>query len=372
MGIRDDIGDFLGGLVGSSSSESSSSLGGSIDITLTIVFFAVIVFTIFVVGRGIKHFMSFSGSGDELGLWKIHIMGKSMVKGNLNIHEHITDTELEMLEGMSEDVISDNAKSYKQRFEDKELFLYDFRITDYDEAWDLKGGRDSIIVTSVPIESDQFSWMDDKGDRSIVSPTFRQKAKNVFAFITSEYHPEYVDPYGQLKDIYELVVIPKNVEVKMKDGKHGYETQLVMTSLSNGVNDVMAAEYLKTIAESYKKIEPAEKEVNRLRDRLHEKDKEISDVYRIAEDDRHLAYPEPVVGEKVKKHNNAKSSIIGIVIFATFMGGIGYGLPDLIPALHGIFEPMIGVGIAVVLMFLIVSYYFEKKPQKEREEMGIE
>jgi len=371
MGIRDDLANLIGSLTSSDVEDQTSILGGSIDTVLTLVFFGVIIFVLFFVVRGIKHIMSYAGDGDELGSFKIHFMGKSTVKGNLNIHEYITESELDMLEGMAEVEIRDNTKSYRERVEKKKLFLYDFRITDYDEAWDLKGGRDSIIVTSVPLESEKYSWLDDKGDRSIVSPTFRQKSKNVFAHISSEYHPDYVDPFGKLKDIYELVIIPKDISVDMVDSKFGYKTKIELTKLQDGKADVIKTEHLKTISESYKKIKPSEDETNRLRDLIVVKDKEISDLHRDVEDYRHLAYPEPVIGERPKKNPFSKQSILGIVMMAVFMGGIGYGLPELVPSLKGIIEPLIGVGIMAGLMFLVVSLYYERKPQKEKDELGV-
>ncbi len=366
MGIRDDLVDIIDNF--SNNGTPETGLGGTIDTTLTIVFFAVIVFGAFIVIRGLKHFTSFAGDGETLGSWKLHIMGKSLIKGNLNIHEHITEAELDMLESMNESDIVTNTKSYRERLKNKELFLYDYRITDYDEAFDLKGGRDSIIVTSVPMESEQFSWNDDKGDRSLFSPTLRNKSKNIFCFINSEYHPEYVDPYGKLKDIYELVIIPKNLEMKMKDGKNGFEMQLVMSKLKDGVSDVLRAEYLKTIAESFKRIDPAEKEVNRLRDKNHDLRIEISDVYKQKEDSDHLAIPEPFIGSKIKRGEFGKGSILGIVMLATALGGIGYGLPELVPALRGVIQPMIGVGIAMALMFLMVNMYYDKKPVEKNTE----
>jgi len=372
MGLRDDIWNFFANIFGDRPTEpGGSQLGSSIDAILTLILIIAVLFVLYVIFRGIRHMTSYAGSGEELFSWKLHIMGKSMVKGNLNVHEYLTESELNMLEKMKEPEINESAKSYRKRHEDKELFVYDFRITDYDEAWDLKGGRDSLILAPVPLDSSKYSWMDDKGDRSIVSPTFRQKSRNVFAFITSEYKPDFVDPYGKLKDIYELVVIPKDLAVKMIDGKAGYEISLNMTKLGDAEGDAYRAEYLKTIAESYKRIEPAEHETDRLRDVLHEKDVELSDVHREREDERHQSYPEPIIGHKIKKSDFTKGSIIGIVMVAVVMGGLGYGLPELVPPLQGIIEPFMGVGIMMLMMWLLVNAYYERKPQKEKEEMGI-
>lgn len=370
MGIRDDLFGFFGSLTGPPD-EPTSLLGGSIDTILTIVLIVAVLFGVIILGRGVKHLTSYAGYGEELGSFKLHVMGKSMVKGNMNVHEDITEDELDMLEAMNEIDIKENTKSYRARMAGKELYVYDFRITDYDEAWDLKGGRDAIVTSAVPLENEKYFYMDDKGDRSIVSPTFRQKSRNVFAFITSEYHPEYVDPYGKLKDIYDLVVIPKSLTVMMKNGRHGYEVGLFMKKLESGVSDALRAEFLKTIAESYKKIEPSQKETDRLRDKLHEKDKEISDVHIQAGDHRAESFTHPIIGFSKKPAEFSKGSILGIVLFATFMGGLGYGMPELIPSLQGIIQPFVGMAIMMVIMFLIVNAYYEKKPQKEKEEMGL-
>ncbi len=89
-------------------------------------------------------------------------MGKSTVKGNLNINETaVNDGTLKTIlmasDHYHDDVMKKGIESYIKRYEDKQLFIYDFRITDYDEAWDLKGGKDSIILSPVDLTDSNFS-----------------------------------------------------------------------------------------------------------------------------------------------------------------------------------------------------------------------
>lgn len=369
MGLRDDLFNIFASLQGSSTSDEPTLVDIFYESFYPIIAIIAIGVIVFVIARAIRYMMSYAGDGQPLGSFKLSVMGKSMVKGNLNIHEYVTEDEINMLQQIND--ISEGIKDYRKLFENQELYIYDFRITDYDEAWDLKGGRDSMIVSPIPLESDKYSWLDDRGDRSIVSPTFRQKSRNIFCFITSEYHADVPTPYGKLIDVYDLVPIPKSVMTKMIGTDKEYEVVLEMRKLESGSHIANIAQYLPTLSETWKRIDPAEKEVDRLRKKLHDKDVEISDVFGDSEDYRHIAYVQPVIGEVDRKRQLGKGSLLGLLMFAVILGGLGYGLPDIVPPLAGIIEPFMGLGIVTIIFFLAVYSWQEKKSQYQDEEIEV-
>ncbi len=369
-GLRDDIWNAVSSLFSGSKvpREDQTFLDQFFDIAYPIMVIAFFGFLAYSAWRLVNRFFKYAGYGEELGTWKIHVMGRSMVKGHLNVHEYVSDEDIKLCCEIKE--IKDGAEGFKKLLDNQELFLYDFRIVDWDEAFDIKGGRDAIVMSAVPIHSEKYFWWDHKGDRSWFSP-IRSKSKNVFAFITSNYIPDQADPYGDLKDVYDLVPIPKDLTVKMVGVDNVFQAVLELKKIEHPEAIIKWAEYLKTIAETQKQIEPQDKEIARLRAKVLELMNELAKVHGVREDERHLAVPHPYIGKKDLPKEFGKSGILGLMLFALIMGAFGYGLPDLIPALKGTIHPFLGVGIMAIMMFLIVHTYYEKKPQAEKEKIEV-
>lgn len=367
MGVRDDLVNLIASLF-NTSSQSENPTG-------TEIFFDTlypIILTIFFVGIGLafyrmwRYVTSYAGDGEPLGPFKITIQGLTTVKGNLSRHYYISDAEYEMLKSLDYKDVADNIQDFRERVDNGRLFVYDFRITDYDEAFDLKGGKDSIVLSPVNLDNSEFSWLDVKGERSITSPTLRVKHRSVVCFSYSRYYQDQ-QMVDREVDVYDLVPIPKT----LTSMKLGSETQVVLhlTKLANAQGDATISEYLKTIAENWQEIAPLRKEIERLRKLLLDKDVEIADVYKEGEHDRHLAYTNPVVGWKKEKKEIPRTSLIGILMAVFFVGGMSALLPEMIPSLNvsGMLTLMAGAGV----MFLVLYMLIEKKDEPKSKEAPV-
>lgn len=368
MGIREDIINFIASLFGQPSTESETRsitevFFDSLYPILLLIFIVAIAFTLI---RTYRYVTSYAGDGQPLGAFKITVQGLTTIKGNLSNHYFITDAEYEMLKSLDYKDVADNIQDFRDRVERGLLFVYDFRITDYDEAFDLKGGKDSIILSPVNLESNEFSWLDSKGERSITSPTFRMKHRNVVCFSQSRYLPDQ-PMVNRDVDVYDLVPIPKVLTtMKLNDS-----TQVVLNlqKLANAQGDATTSEYLRTIAENWQEIAPLRKEIERLRKLLLDKDVEISDIYKEGEHDRHLAYTNPIIGYRKKDTTMPKISLIGILMAVFFVGGMCALLPDMIPSLNvsGMLTLMAGGGIMFFVLYLMLEKKSESKSSKENQ-----
>lgn len=365
MGIRDNIWNSFQELIGATyNPETASTTEIFFDTLYPILLIAFVGFIGFAVFRTYRYVTSYAGDGEPLGPFKISIQGLTTVKGNLSRHYFVSDNEYELLKSLDYKEVANNIQDFRNRVDSGEVFIYDFRITDYDEAFDLKGGQDSIILSPVDLESTDYSWLDVKGERSITSPTFRVKHRNVLCFSQSRYYQDQVMADRDV-DIYDLVPIPKTLTNMKLDSKN--EVVLHMNKLGNAEADAMMSEFLPTISENWQEIKPLRDDRDRLRKLLVDKDIEISDVVKDGEHDRHMAYTNPVIGHRKKDKEIAKTSLIGILMAMFFVGGLSALVPEMIPKLgvSGMLTLMAGAGV----VFLVIYMMMEKddKGPKQRE-----
>ncbi len=363
-GLRDII---VGGFSELFRSEAETSFGALADAFWSIMFLVGIAFIVFIFWRVLRVFTAYAGAGEELGSLKLHIMGLSTIKGNLNKNDTaINDGTLETVSHVSE--LKEGIEELKKLYDNKQLYIYDYRVTDYDDVFDWKGGKDSIIISPVDIMDLLYAWQDTKGDRSIVSPSFRMKSKNIFCFQTTEFHEDLVDPYGDLFDAYILTPIPREILMKMSTSDHAAQAVLQLTKLEMGKSITKIASYMETIAENWMKIEPNKKEIERLRDELQKKDNELSDVYRKIENERHIGVPHPLIGHKWRQRIESRSSMAVWIVVSVFAGAFGYSLDENIPAIGNTISGWVGAGAVMFLLIMVYMYYDSKRQDRSEKE----
>src|SRR3990167_8320488 len=370
MGIRDDLVNGIAGLFPQNSQDEVGQVAGgvfdaTIDFFWAIMLIVVVCIALFVLVRTYRWAVAYAGDGEQLGSWKLHIMGKSTVKGNLNIRENITEERINILSQVEE--LKESIKDIKRLWDEGKLNFYDFRITDYaEEAWDLKGGKDAIVFSLVDFNTNDYSWMDAKGDRSILTPSFRLKSKNVFCFEESKYIPDLENEYGKPFDCYYIIPVPRKTIIDIMTGKE--IVKLELTTITTPESIVMAGQYMPTMSETFKKLKPTEKELNRLRDELTKAGIRESDIHRLAENYRHEAIPAPIIGWGKPPKSLEKYSLIFWVLAGLIMGGMGYGLPDIIPELQGVITNWMGLGITSVILLALYKYSEAKQQHQQKVE----
>lgn len=364
MGIREEFWFRFQELTGQTyNPETASTTEIFFDSLYPIIIISFIGLLGFFGYRMWKHISSYAGDGEPLGPFKITIQGLTSVKGNLSKHYFISDAEYDLLKTLDHKAVAENIQDFRDRVEKGELYVYDFRITDYDEAFDLKGGRDSIVLSPVDLEHNVFSWLDVKGERSITSPTFRIKHRNIVCFSESKYYQDQSMATRDV-DIYDLVPIPKILTTMKLNDKE--QVVLNLTKLADASSDATTSEYLKTLSENWQKIKPLEDEIKRLRDIILKKDIEIADVYKQGEHDRHIAYTNPIIGHRKKDKEIPKSNLIGILMAMFLAGGMSALLPEMIPTLNisGMLTLMAGAGIVFFIVYMMIEKD-NSKPQPQ-------
>lgn len=362
--ILDQLVDWIVSFFGGQSGESGSVIESLFDIALPIVMVGFVIVASYFVIRAYKYASSYAGDGEPLGPFKITIQGLTQVKGNLSRHYFVSDQEYDLLKSIDQQDVAKNIQDFRERIDSGKLFIYDFRITDYDEAFDLHGGKDSLVLSPVDLEDNEFSWIDSKGERSLLSPTFRIKHRNVVCFSASRYTPDQVMAERDV-DIYDLVPIPKFLsEMKIKDEQ---VVVLHLTKLANAISDGTYSEYMRTISENWQEIKPLRDEIERLRKKLVDKDQEISDVHRMGEHDRHMAYTNPLIGVKKLPKEKTVGSFFGMLMMMFFAGGMSALLPEMIPQLNisGLLTLMAGAGVVGLIVYMAVENKDKKKEPEQ-------
>jgi len=349
------VNDFFNGIIGGTGSATESFF----DILFPIIIIAFLSIAVFFGFRAYRYVNSYAGDGEPLGPFKITIQGMSTVKGNLSRHYFVTDQEYNLLRSLDQQDVAKNIEDFRQRVEKGELFIYDFRITDYDEAFDLHGGKDSLVLSPVDLEDSEYSWLDSKGERSISSPTLRIKHHNVVCFSQSRYTPDQVMAERDV-DLYDLVPIPKLLTNMTLNGKD--QVVLFMQKLADARSDATFAEYMRTISENWQEIKPLRDEIERLRAKIVDKDREISDVHREGEHDRHLGYTNPLIGHRKKELEVPQNNFIVALLMMFLIGGVVALIPEYMPQLQisGFITLLVGLGVAGLLLYMM----FENKNKK--------
>jgi len=366
MGIIDDLINFIFPRDG-----SGGIFGSLFDSFWSIAFIIILVIGLLVVARIIRHTVTYAGSGEEIGVYRFHIQGLTNPKGNVNVRESITDAKLKTILKASkhykDEIMEKGISEFKTRMQKDQLHIYDFRTTDYEEAFDLKGGKDAIILSPVDLEDKNFMWIDSKGERTWATTNFTLKSKNILCFSYpnyTEYLQDLEDEHGQEFDAYVLCPIPRTLASEMV--RPNFETtSLNMTKLESGEALATLAQYCPTLAETFGKIVPAEKERDRLRDKLKDKDSELSNLHKELEDERHEAYPNPVVGHRHRKTFIGKMNTLMWIAVSVFAGGFGYGIPDFFSGLQGQ-NPLLFVALIMIVM-LVLNRMFEKITIEEQD-----
>lgn len=348
---------------GGTGSENATTTELFFDIFYPLVLVIFIGMIVFIGTRAYRYASSYAGDGEPLGPYKFHIQGLTSVKGNLSRHYFITDAEYELLKTLDHLEVAEDIQTFRDRIENGDLYIYDFRVTDYDEAFDLHGGQDSIILSPVDLEDNIYGTLDVKGERSLVSPTFRIKHTNIMCFSASRYYGDQVMAERDV-DIYDLVPIPKIItSMKLQNEQ---QVVLFMKKLANAKGDAVFSEYLRTISENWQEIAPLRDEIDRLRKRLVGKDIELSDLHRAGEHDRHIAYTNPIIGHRKKDKLVDNASKIGVYLAMFFIGGMTALAPEGIPNVNisGMITLLIGGGILGFVLYMV----YESKGSKSKEE----
>ncbi len=293
-------------------------------------------------------------------------MNMYAMKGNLSINEVFFNSELlEQLKDVR--TISAGIDEIIKKVKNHELYAYDFRATDSDEAFDLRGGgRNVLIVSPAKIHDDKYAYQSKKSEWNITSPVLKEKTMNVDCWVTSEHH-EVTNPDGNEIDVYVISPIPKQLGYIIKDPFDQTEKYpIVIKKLESSKELSIAALYIPTLSETYRQIEVNQKENNTLRELLHKKDNDLSDKNTKLNLARELLNQKILVGYGKPQTPFEKGLDLVWVVGGVFAGAFGYGMPELIPQLAGKVTPWMGAGAMMVLMIAVRHISEKRRPPLDK------
>jgi len=356
--------DFFTDSVGPDSSFSSFILAEFATILILVGVGALI----FAIIRIYINYTKYAGTGERLGKYKFTIMNLYPITGNLNVNDVFFKTdELELL--LEQKEISGGIKHILDLVKRGKLWAYDFRSTDHDDAFDLRGsGKNILIISPSRIQSDDFSWQNQKGEFSIVASGFKEYPRNVICWVTSEHH-QFRNQDRKIIDAYVISPIPKGLGRKMiKEPMEKRElTPLILEKLEGAKELATAAAYIPTLSETWRQITIRKQENETLRELLHRKDQSLSAKNARLNMARELLNQKILVGYGKPVTPFERGLDLVWVVGGVIMGAFGYSMQDFIPQLAGKVTPWMGVGIMMIIMIALRHLSQRKKPYEEGE-----
>jgi len=323
-------------------------------------------FFVFLGSRWIYIKISFEGEGEELGRYKLHFMGFSTMEGNLSRNDTFSKDNLDWMR--REEGIKLAPNFIEQMQNENNLNVYNYKVTEEgDITTDLS--KRTRIISSAPLESSDYSWLDQKPKRTLMNIIRGEKMRNVviyksyekYTIINEDENEEdwyIVAPIPLVKSqeyfgfkeeqhpkIYHLLDIRQIVTAKPLAELASYATTLAFAIQQNT--------HIKKIAENFEKM-------------YKEKVSELADENMEKNELRHLLSQKKYVDYGKEELEETKSSDIAWMLGAMFAGVISFMLfPQFIPNVPNI--EWLGFIISVAIMIFLKKFSDDQNKPIERK-----
>ena len=349
------------------------------DIALSLGIIVIIGILVFVGFRYIGSHFRYVKKTNRMGYYRIAIWNEPFLKGyvNKNTDFDAPDMLKRLKEGIPE--MRFGVEELERLLREGLLHIYDIKLINDIEA-KLKGGIDALIVSPVPLEDPDVYYEDIEGEFAFIgsaSGVFRAYPRNVLCSDRSVYHL-INDYFGRKKDVYVISPFIKSRTTKMELGKKPTDTLIVPSPFKKGeelyVNVVSLPEkeaiaqvavLLPTFAKIYKELDNLKKEFKNYDKRIQSLNRESETKWNENQGLRGILHLDPLLGYKYPIAPFDKKSILGVVIFASFLGYLAVKLPENFAPLSQIPAEMLLAGFMGILFFIVMS--LEKKPQQQTD-----
>jgi hypothetical protein len=330
------------------------------------VIMGIFGFLAFIGLRIYKNLQEYPNDEARIGKMKIHWQGNYTFEGNMSRYT------LPLLPSTMEELKQTNwfkksGEELESLLQSRKLFLYEMKITDFEEAFDLKGKKESaLIISSGDLGSEKYAWEDTKGKFSW-GTLRKEKMKNVFAHSSSRYFDiKTID--DNIKDVWIVAPIP----ISENGERFGYEISeddekysLDVSILPNMPSLAQVVPYLVAVARSNELIRSKNIQLDKLKHLLEERDSKLNRSQRENDILRAISASEPLIGEKNPKMPAEKPSPFIWFIMFGIAGLVGTRLPDSVSQLREL-DPMIS-GFLCVIALAGIYYMTSRKKEDEVE-----
>lgn len=314
----------------------------------------------------------FVGEGLPVGEFEIMWAGHFAFKGNVSISDALHNQDyfeqIKQLPNMTKGI-----EEIELLVKDKKIFVYDMKITDFDERADISKENNVLLVSSAPIQSDDYSYQDEKGQLRF-GATRRQYTRIVLAHHTSERY-EIPTPDGNWKECFIIAPIPiGEVEEIVKigfDDKNFLPSsyQLKVINLPNKKDIATVASFMETLSEAYKQIRVKEVQTENLQKMLEEEQiKNVKLRYKL-NNAYHLLQDQQLIGKPFKDIPREPRSFLMWVIGSIALGALTIWIVQSTPQLQEVPEWM---AVAIVMGIVYAFIHFTKRDDTDDEELNLE
>ena len=317
---------------------------------------AILLIIGFLAFRVYKNFSAFPNDDEErIGKVNFVWMGHYKFTGNVSRWtEPLDETQLEFLE--QDPKYSEAISKLLDLVHQKKLFVYQMKISEWDDAFDIKGHKEPwVIISTADIGHPDYSWEDTKGEFSWGTMR-KEKPKYVICYEDSRYF-DVANIEGNIIDVMVISPIPRKTigdtginKIGIDDDELGHVSHTLkveklqeMKALANIIP------YLIPLAETTDLIKSKNVQVREYRKLVEDRDTIINKLQRDGDETRILAAEKPIIGEEAQPppeppgHPWVWFAIFGISAI------IGYKIPPSVAALQGL-NPDIAAVLALVLV----------------------
>ncbi len=325
---------------------------------------AVFIIIAFLGLRVYKNFSAYPNDEERIGIVNFVWMGHYKFRGNVSRwSEPIDEVSLEFLE--TDPKYAEGISKIVDLIHKKKLFIYQMKIAEWDDAFDIKGKKEPwIIISSADIGHPDYAWEDTKGEFNWGTMR-KEKPKYVVCYEDSRYFP-VTNVEGNVVDVMTIAPLPRTTIGDTGINKIGIdddELSLVSHTLKvEKLSDMKALAhiipYLIPLAETTELIKSKNVQVREYRKLVEDRDTIINKLQRDNDENRILAAEKPIIGEEPQPPPEPPGH--PWVWFAGFIIAtlIGYKLPENIAALRDLSPDLSAIMVAVIIG---IAYAFTHK-----------
>jgi len=329
---------------------------------------AVLLFFGFLFFRLYLNFSKFPNDEERIGKVNFIWMGHYKFTGNVSRWtEPLDEITLEFLR--EDDKYKEGMSKLLDLIHQGKMFVYQMKITEWDDAFDIRGGKEPwVIISSADIGHPDYSWEDTKGEFSWGTMR-KEKPKYVVCFEDSRYIPlKSIEG----NEINTIVIAPIPRRTVDGSGKIGIDEKelghishtLKVEKLQEMKSLASIVPYLIPLAETTELIRSKNVQVREYRKLVEDRDTIINKLQRDNDENRILAAEKPIIGEEAPPIPEPPGTpwfwFLGFGIAAI----IGYKLPVSIAALRDL-NPDLAAIIALVFVGGIYALTHRRKGGEE-------
>lgn len=358
------------GILGTQSDETISTSFGILGFIFWVIVFVAGVVGALLIAKWAYGKYQYEG-GIQIAPYRFTWMGKySSVEGNLSYNDSLDDEIMEELEKHSDlKLIPDIIKQLKK---EKHIHVYNFKITDEGEVVD-DINKKMRILSPVDLTEPKFTWVDQKGKRSIGALIRGEKRHNVVFYHTSRMIT-ILDENDQ-EEIWWVVSPVIMTEAKKYVGFNNEAVQnfpvhsIEVLKIEGAKALAQLASFAPTLTEAINKnIFVAQERDNYMR--LHaEALEKLENANMKLNQFKHLLTQKEYVG--FGKENITPKSVMNFgwligMAFAVFI--MMKLMPEILPTTFDeVMGQLLGVSIAIGIIGFIWKYYTEQQKTLEDE-----